>query len=193
MTLMRIFTDNAGRPWSLAIHVDAAKRVRDLAKIDIMELIEAADQPQDGPRRRPLLERILRDPIVLCDLLYAAVKPEADKLGITDQDFGRAMGGGAIAAARQALVEELADFFPEEAPVIRRQAEKLQAAYRNLVRKLEIQIDGMDLDQTVEAALALAAAGHENALRSALPTAGTSSGSWPASAASTPDPARSPS
>ena len=51
--------------------------------------------------------------MLLVDVLYAAVKPEADAKGVTDEEFGRAMSGDAIEMATTALLDEVIDFFPE--------------------------------------------------------------------------------
>ncbi len=96
---MRTFTDNAGRTWTVAINVDAIKRVRDLLNVDLLEIL-------DGK----LIEKFYRDPVLLCDVVYAACKLEADAKGVTDEDFGRAMAGDAIEHATKALLEELVGF-----------------------------------------------------------------------------------
>ena len=194
---MRTFKDNAGRSWSVSVNVDTARRLRSMANVDLMELVEAPEREDasggrtdsDGlplraaPVRKPLLERLIRDPILLCDVLYVVCKEEADKLNVSDADFGRALYGTAIAAARSALLEEIADFFPDEGLAIRRQAEKLQAAYKLLIEKVDLKIQGYDENQLVEAALAKMAA-EERGLLPEKP--GTSSMSSPASAESTP-------
>ena len=135
---MRTFKDNAGRSWSVSVNVDTARRLRSMANVDLMELVEAPEREEasggkaddDGLplraafARKPLLERLIRDPILLCDVLYVVCKEEADKLNVSDADFGRALYGTAIAAARSAFLEEIADFFPDEGQAIRRQAEE---------------------------------------------------------------------
>jgi len=160
---MKTFTDNAGRTWTVAVNVDAVKRVKDLVGVDFMEFVEGGD----------LLERVIRNPVVLCDVLYAVCKPEADEKGVSDTDFGRAMGGAAITGAREALLEEIVGFFHEEGPTIRRQADKLLAAYRKVLTAVNLKIDALDEDAAIEAALA---------------TSGDSSLTSPASSESTPDP-----
>src|SRR5687767_1850112 len=99
---MKTFQDNAGRTWTVQVNVDAIKRVRDLAKVDLLEVVEGK-----------LIERLVSDPILLCDVLYCVCKVEADAQGISDGDFGRAMGGDAIDGATAALLEELVGFFPQ--------------------------------------------------------------------------------
>lgn len=98
---MKTFNDNAGRTWTVAIHVECIKRVKTLLDINLLEAVEGK-----------LLERLVSDPILLCDTLYAICKPEADARQVSDEDFGRAMAGDAIDHATTALLEELVDFFP---------------------------------------------------------------------------------
>ncbi len=160
---MKTFTDNAGRTWTLAINVDVLKRVRGLVDVNLLDII-------DGK----LIERLYRDPVLLCDVVYAVCKPEADAKCVSDEDFGRAMAGDAIEQATKALLEELVLFSPSP----RDRA--------NLQRVLETTWRVMDKARDlVEARLATVDA--EQIVAQALVTSGTSSGSAPASPASTPD------
>ena len=99
---MKSFTDNAGRSWTVVLNVTALKHVRDLCEVDLMDAAHGN-----------LLERLITDPVLLCDVIYCICKEEADKAGITDEQFGQSMAGDAIEAATKALLEELIDFFPE--------------------------------------------------------------------------------
>ena len=98
---MKTFTDNTGRAWSLAINVDAVKRVKALVNVDLLQAVEGK-----------LIEQLVADPILLCDVVFCLCKPQADQLGVSDEDFGRAMAGDAIEQATSAMLEELVDFFP---------------------------------------------------------------------------------
>jgi hypothetical protein len=100
---MKTFQDTAGRTWTLAINVDAIKRVRDLLGIALNKIGENNFKPLDD---------ILSDPVTLVDVVFCLCKPDADAKGVSDSDFGKAMSGDAIFAAADAFVEELADFFP---------------------------------------------------------------------------------
>jgi hypothetical protein len=160
---MKTFTDNAGRTWTLAINVDVLKRVRGLVDVNLLDII-------DGK----LIERLYRDPVLLCDVVYAVCKPEADAKSVSDEDFGRAMAGDAIEQATKALLEELVGFSPSP----RDRA--------NLQRVLETTWRVMDKARDlVEARLATVDA--EQIVAQALATSGISSGSAPESPASTPD------
>ena len=99
---MRTFKDNADRQWTLAINVDTIRRVRAMLAVDLLEAVEGK-----------LIERLVGDPILLCDVIYVICKPEADQKSISDEDFGRAMAGDAIDLATSSLLEELVDFFPK--------------------------------------------------------------------------------
>jgi len=107
---MKSFTDNTGRTWTLSVTVGTIKRVRALCDVDLANIIsiDAGSTP-----RVDLLERLGRDPVLLVDVLYAVVKPEADAKDISDEEFGRAMAGDAIEIATTALLDEIIDFFPE--------------------------------------------------------------------------------
>lgn len=101
---MKTFKDNAGRTWTVAVNVAAVKRCRALVGVDLYGLVD------DGFAG---LGKLLNDPVTLVDVLYVLCKDEADKQGITDEDFGRAMAGDALGAAADAFVEEFTDFFPD--------------------------------------------------------------------------------
>jgi hypothetical protein len=160
---MKTFTDNAGRTWTVAINVDAIKRVRDLLEVDLLEVL-------DGK----LIEKLYRDPVLLCDVVYAACKPEADARNVSDEDFGRAMAGDAIEHATKALLEELVGFSPSP----RDRA--------NLQRILETTWNVMDKARdAIEAKLATVNA--DEVVAQALAMSGVSSGSVPGSPASRPD------
>ncbi|HBR19450.1 MAG: hypothetical protein A2Y13_04300 [Planctomycetes bacterium GWC2_45_44] len=130
---MKAFTDNAGKTWSVAMTIDSVKRVRDLLGVNLVE-------PEAG--EPPLLTRLGTDEILLCDVVYCLIKPQADALGVTDVDFGRALGGDAILAAQTALYEELVDFFqkrgrPDRARAVAAQKTMIEMAIENVRMKLD--------------------------------------------------------
>jgi hypothetical protein len=159
---MKTFTDNAGRVWTIAINVNAIKRVRGLIDVNLLEVIEGT-----------LLERLIRDPILLCDVVYAVCKPEADALNVTDEQFGQAMAGDAIDQATKALLEELVGFSPS--PQGRANLQRiLETTWRMIEKAQEViaaRIDSGEIERAAEQLLA---------------TSSDSSGSSPASAESSP-------
>ena len=137
---MKSFTDNKGRTWTLEVTVATIKRVRALCKVDLNSIVEL---DKNNKPSAELLEQLSTDPVLLVDVLYAVCKPQADKLGITDEDFGEAMAGDAIEHATSALLEEVIDFFPEAKRMVMR---KILSASRKFSeaakRKLEAELNG---------------------------------------------------
>ena len=160
---VKTFKDSQGREWNLAVNVDAVKRARSLVNVDLLEVT-------DGK----LLERIASDEVLMVDLVYVLVKPEADAKGVTDEEFGRAMAGDAIDAAYTAFMEELTSFFrnPARRALLKKALSKLNELEGRVLDRAEKRIDSGELDKVVE---------------EALTTHGSSSGNSPASSESTPE------
>jgi hypothetical protein len=168
---MRTFKDNQGREWTVEITVAAIKRVRGLAGVDLMEVLEGSNG---------LIEKLVRDPVLLCDVIYAACKPQADERQVSDEAFGASMAGDAIEHATAALLEELVDFCPSPRDranlgrVLMATREVMDKARDVVERRIDELIDGGALERAV--------------LEAVPPTveaaAGGSSGSAPASSAS---------
>ena len=167
---MQSFKDNQGRQWSVEINVTAIKRVRGLTGEDLMQVIEGT-----------LIEKLIRDPVLLCDVVYAICKPEADTRNISDEEFGKAMAGDAIEAATTAVLEELVGFCPS--PRDRANLGRVLQATRKVMDRardlVEKKLDSGELDRLADRLLSEGLGGA---------TAGSSSISAPESSASTPAP-----
>lgn len=153
---MQTFRDNAGRTWAVSVDVAAIKRVRALAGFDLLSVV-------DGKA----VDRLIADPVLLCDVLCAVCRPEAERLGVTDEDFGRAMAGDAIEHATQALLEELISFCPN--PRDRKRLRKFVTTMWTTMEKARDVLE-RKLDERLE-----------DASRQALTALGGSSGSSPVS------------
>ncbi len=125
---MQTFRDNAGRSWLVAIDVAAIKRVRALLTYDLLTVL-------DGKGAAPLTS----DPVVLVDVLYVLCKPEADRLGVSDEEFGRALGGDALREATDAFVEALIAFCPNP-----RDRTRMKRGFDHASTLLEHARDSMD-------------------------------------------------
>ena len=160
---MKTFKDNADRTWTVTVNVDAIKRVRSLLSIDLMEAVEGK-----------LIERLIGDPVLLCDVIYCVCKEDADAKGITDEEFGRAMAGDAIELATTALLEELVDFFPQgKRQLLKKALAKLETLQETMLAVVSERLDSPELDAQ---------------LLAELRKLGDSSGDSPASSESTPVP-----
>ena len=167
---MRTFKDNADHEWTVAVNVTSVSRVKDLLGVDLLALGEQSVKAEDQ-----LICRLISDPVLLCNVIYCIVKPDADKAGISDEEFGRAMAGDAIDHATKALLEEIVNFFPN-----RRHRERAARVLETTWAMIDKAQDLMDtrLDK-----------GHlEAEMAKALSEFGDSFGNGPESSASTPDP-----
>jgi len=116
------------------MNLGAVKRLKGLLGVDLLALAEGDP---------PLLTRLAMDVILLCDVIFALLKPQADELGVTDEQFGAALGGDAILSAQKAFYEEMADFFlklgrGDLARALTAQQALIVAAVAETQRRLEI-------------------------------------------------------
>jgi hypothetical protein len=147
---MKTFIDNAGRTWTVAINVNAIKRVKGLTGVNLLDVVNGDSGDHDGG----LLGRLSSDPILLCDILYAVCKPEADTRNVSDEDFGRAMAGDAIDAGTTALLEELVDFFPQaKRRVLDKALRKLRSLEARVIDLAQQRLDSPQIDALIEQAM----------------------------------------
>ncbi len=140
---MKTFKDNSDRTWTVTVNVDAIKRVRSLLDIDLMQAVEGK-----------LIERLIGDPVLLCDIIYCVCKEDADAKGITDEEFGRAMAGDAIELATTAMLEELVDFFPQgKRQLLTKALAKLETLQETMLTVVSERLDSPELDAELLAEL----------------------------------------
>ncbi|MBW7905464.1 MAG: hypothetical protein LC135_03120 [Phycisphaerae bacterium] len=102
----------------------------------------------------PLLTRLETDIVLLCDVIFALVKPQADQLGVSDEEFGKAMGGDAIMAAHDAFWEELNGFFRQlRRTDTARAIEKQAALVKATVAAIEQRVETLDVENVIAKAL----------------------------------------
>ena len=142
---MRTFADTTGREWKVDVNVGTCKRVKTL--LPGTDLLDVAGGD--------LLCRLASDPILLCDVLYVVVKPQADAEGVSDEAFGQALGGDALEAATTALLEALSDFFPSaKRRVLQKALVKLRALENRVADAAEARLEGKALERELDALLA---------------------------------------
>lgn len=167
---MKTFTDTQGRAWMIQITVGAIKRVQALCGISLYKIIDFDNR--NNPQSN-LLNQLAEDPALLVDVLFAVCKPEADRLGVSDVEFGESMSGDVIEAATNALLDDLVDFFPEAKRLIFRKVltatRKVQAAAR---KRLDAMLNDPKLDASIESRLneLLASSGNTQGSSASTPT-----------------------
>lgn len=158
---MKTFTDSTGRSWTVAVNVESIKRVKGLLNVNLLDAIQGK-----------LLEQLVDDPVLLCDVIYVLCKPQADAEKISDEDFGRAMAGDAIESATTALLEDLADFFPKgRRELLQKALVKLRQFEAKVLEAAGERLDSPELDRRLQETIA-----------------GGLSGNLPESSESTPQP-----
>lgn len=95
---MHRFKDNTGREWRLSLNGWQLKKLKETLDFDA--------------RDHESILRAASDPVLLCNVLFVLCEEQAKADGVSDQQFGEAMGGDAIDEAAQAYLEESVDFFP---------------------------------------------------------------------------------
>lgn len=114
---MPSFKDTEGRVWTLRITVAAIRRIKDIAGIDLGDFSVFGE---GGP-----FSDLGSDSCRLVEIVYAAVKPEADILGVNMEKFMESFVGETVVKASEALLESLADFFPGSQGLLIRRALEL--------------------------------------------------------------------
>jgi len=133
------FKDTEGRPWVLSISVFQAKRVKALLGVDLLSLF---DNKCEG------LIALVTDMVTLVDVLYVLCMEEANKRNVSDEDFGKAMGGDVLQFAVEAFTDELIDFFPD--PKRRSAIRKIMTTSRKLqdkmMEEMETEVEKINVD-----------------------------------------------
>jgi hypothetical protein len=114
---VQTFRDMKGRLWEAHLTIGMVKRIKAMTGVD---LYEAKDN------KFTFAEKVLGDPITAVDVLFVILKDQADKIGVTDEEFGRSLGGDSLGAALTALWEAIIDFFPD--PTVRQALRDLKEA-----------------------------------------------------------------
>lgn len=132
---MKKFKDNNNSEWEIAINVAAVRKVRNILNADLLDI-------------QTTMPRLLADPIFLVDVIYVLCQSQANECNISDEQFGSAMAGDALGAAKQALIEELKDFFPtrEERIAVERAIQKGLEMVSLLRRKGTEKMNAMDMN-----------------------------------------------
>lgn len=100
---MKTFKTTDGTEWKVTVNVGTIKRVQDDTGLRLTDLFATSEK----------IGEFFSDDVRFCEVLFSVVKPQADALGKTLDDFLSAIDGTVIEGAVQALLEEVADFFHE--------------------------------------------------------------------------------
>lgn len=109
---MKEFVDAEGRPWRLALTCASAARIRDNVAVPGED---GKPKPFDLVDARQVGEAIgmmRASPVLLAEVLYAAMMPDVHARPLTRDEFLGGMRGDAIDAGREAMEAEIVSFSP---------------------------------------------------------------------------------
>lgn len=139
---MATFTDNSGREHELVVTIHTLRQLKKppLA-FDLPKLLVAGSSE---------LQRVIEDPVILCDLAFFITqlgKPESEQ--ISPESFYQAMAGDALNQAHSALIEALADFCPspEERAFLRDLKTKAEGAAEAKFAMARRRLEMIDLEK----------------------------------------------
>ncbi len=137
---MATFKDMIGQEWAVTLTVGEIRRVkRSPLTLDLFRLFDDNFRP---------FGELTADPSRLCDLLFVLVEPQAVEHGVTDEQFGARMGGDALFAGANALLEALVDFFPNPTTreALRRSVASERETTTRVIAKLVERAEATDKD-----------------------------------------------
>ena len=165
---MKTFRDTAGREWAITVDVGAIKRVMkapieyfgEPLKVNLLALVE----PDSA-----LLKRVVEFPPLVADIAYALLKPQCDEKQVSDEDFGKSLGGDVLEKVLDLILEETVDFFPEHRrAILRRVLDKSRTFAEKAKALTSARLEAGELEAAMDAVLAPALKRLE-----ARPTTGT--------------------
>ncbi len=142
---MKSFTDSENRRWDVSLNVTTLKRVRNITDVDLLTVLDKPD----------LLTELAGDPVRFVDVLYVIVKPQADQLGVSDEQFGSALDGESIEHASNAFLEALVDFFPgARRAMLRRVMDRATQTKAETEQRIHKAIADGTVDKAIDHAIA---------------------------------------
>lgn len=100
---MKTFHDSKNRTWQLELNCDTVEQIKADCRVNVLDLLD----PESD-----LAKEVAAFPPVIGKLLFAAVADQAKTAAVDDREFRRSMNGESLAAAYDALLEEVVLFCP---------------------------------------------------------------------------------
>lgn len=137
------FTDETGDTWTLRVTTGTLFRVRERLGVHLLDLFSA-----DGQK----FAELCSDPIQLATIIYLVCRDEAESRKLTEIDFYDLIFADTLESATEALMEAIANFFPN--PQQRKAANAILGRIKLLRKrmmemgqtKLETALEGIDLE-----------------------------------------------
>jgi hypothetical protein len=123
---MHTFKDNMGREWSIDFTLTTLNRIKGKG----FHLFEGG--------KVTIVQQLYSDYGKLFEFLWLLCQKQAEQMDpkVTQDDFGEALAGDAIAEATKAVLEAITDFFPNQ-----ERREAIKAAIETVDRRTLLAID----------------------------------------------------
>lgn len=120
---MKTFKDRHGNEWEIDASLGAFERVRDLAGVDLTDMASTGK----------CLEQ-MADPFVLGGVLWVLCQRQAEKRGMTPEQFRDCFNGDTVHEATEALIDEVVFFCRAPMrPALQMAVDKARAADQKMV------------------------------------------------------------
>ena len=148
---MKSFIDNKGETWDLDLNIGTAMRLQSRLDISIENCIKLdSSQPHDIS----LLEKITEDSILLFNIIYVLCETQVRERGLTQEEFAERFSGDTIAAATDALLDEIENFSrPAKRKILKRLRQISQEISDEAGEKLNQILDDPRFKNEIEAVL----------------------------------------
>ncbi len=134
---MQKFVDRKSNVWVVEIDTSTLRRVKAVTGVNLLECVEG-----------DLIERLSSDVLLLVDVLYAILQPQADQQQITDEQFGEGLAGDVITDATTALLEAMVAFFPEpRRRLLKTAAAKYAAVQTKAMEMVQAKLESPELEK----------------------------------------------
>lgn len=124
---MHTFSDAKNRQWEIAGNFATYSRVKSRCAVDLTDIVTE--------ERKSLTQ--LADPFTLGDVIWCLVEVQAERRGISRDDFGEGLDGDAWEAAARALMDEMVFFCrPSARPMLTMTMKKIDEARASLDKRM---------------------------------------------------------
>ncbi len=135
---MSSFKSN-GKEWQVEINVAAIRRVASAVGVNLARI----NLPTKPENETPLLADLASDELLLSSVIYGVIKPQAEKQGITDEQFYEALDGPTLGSASAAFWESLKSFFQSRPDLLAMIAKQF-----DLMKQVATKVNAINLPTT---------------------------------------------
>lgn len=133
---MREFVDEQGQSWGIHVDVNAIRKARQLAGIDLTKAMDSKEN----------LQALVDDVVALVDVLHVLCLEQCEHRKVTPEAFAKALYGDAISRATTALMESIIDFFPQgRGKILRQLWEKSKEVATIQMEQVQAAVDALTL------------------------------------------------